>query len=96
MKEFFKNTFPLDGRKLSLADSLKNYIKDGLYWPENPFSLYEMKHSLKNTFPLNGKTASPGKKTKEKYFPFKIGSPYFNNGLQQQKKKISTKAHCFQ
>ena len=49
MKDLLKNMFPLDGKSL---------------WPENPFALPKMKHSLKNTFPLYRKTASFGKISK--------------------------------
>ena len=51
MKDLWKNTFPLDGKKAY-----------GLYYPENLFPLPGMNHSLKNTFPLYGKSASSGKK----------------------------------
>ena len=51
MKNSLKNMFLLDGKK--------DY---GLYYPENPFSLPGMKHSLKNMFPICRKSASSGKK----------------------------------
>ena len=66
MNDSFKNKFPLNRKKLFLRqESQKKYVKNGLYQPENPFSLPGMTDSLKNTFPRYGKAASSGQKTKE-------------------------------
>ena len=73
IKDSFKNKFPLDRKKSFSGKSLwkkKNiyiYI-NGLYWPENKFSLPGMKHSLKNTFPRYGKTAFFDKKIEKNGF----------------------------
>ena len=101
MKDLFKNKFPLK-KNLSLLlsnikksflwqESLKKNIKNGLYWPENPFSLSRMKHLLKNRFLQYGKTASSGKKIKEngfcleeKVFLLKLAPSNFDNGFQHQ------------
>ena len=52
MKDLFKNTFLLHGKKTFTGRGLKKYIKNGLYKPENQFPQPGTKHSLKNTFPL--------------------------------------------
>ena len=60
MKDSFKTTSPLDGKK-ALLTGVSEKI-------ENLFLLPGMRRSLKNTFPLYEKTTFSGKKIEEKGF----------------------------
>ena len=64
MKDLIKNTFPIDGKKLSLEGvSEKIYIK----WfviTRKSVSTTRNEAFVKSTFPLYGKAASSGKEIK--------------------------------
>ena len=65
IKDFFKNTFLVHGKKFSLAVTFRKHIKSGQFEPENPFPLPGMKQSLKIRFHYTKKMLLVARKLKK-------------------------------
>ena len=63
MKNSFKNTFPLDGKKAFTGRGFKNSYKKWFALARKSVSTTRNEAFIENTFSLYGRTASSGKKT---------------------------------
>ena len=95
MKHSFKNTFPLDGKKLSLARVSEKYMEKMVcsrqksarneafvekYVSTIPKNCFSWQENQRKRFPLAGKCLS-----------FRIGPPNYSNSFKQQKKTSEQK-----
>lgn len=95
MKHSFKRTFPLDGKKLSLARVSEKYMEKMVcsrqksarneafvekYVSTIPKNYFSWQENQRKRFPLAGKCLS-----------FRIGPPNYSNSFKQQKKTSEQK-----
>ena len=98
IKDFFKNTFLVHGKKVFLQKTYKKWSARA----RKSVSTTRNEAVVKNTFPLYEKNASCGKKIEENGFHLqenvlllKLVPSNFNNVFQQQRKQALNKSILF-